>query len=88
MHGASSGEIVRSDTSKPSMRSSPWMRGAPQSGIFNDHLEDQVTDLFGNSFPADLPSHFAETWPNTIGIRPDASGRRFLVRPKEARLSI
>ena len=32
-------------------------------GIFNDHLEDQVTDLFGNSFPADLPSHFAERGP-------------------------
>jgi hypothetical protein len=26
-------EIVRSDTSKPSMRSSPWMRGAPQVGF-------------------------------------------------------
>jgi hypothetical protein len=28
--------------------------------IFNDHLKDQVTDLFGDSLPADLPSHFAE----------------------------
>ena len=26
-------EIVRSETSKPSMRSSPWMRGAPQVGF-------------------------------------------------------
>jgi hypothetical protein len=28
--------------------------------IFNDHLKDQITDVFGNSLPADLPSHFAE----------------------------
>jgi hypothetical protein len=26
-------EIVRSQTSKPSMRSSPWMRGAPHVGF-------------------------------------------------------
>jgi hypothetical protein len=26
-------EIVLSETSKPSMRSSPWMRGAPQPGF-------------------------------------------------------
>src|SRR5258708_18476709 len=26
-------EIVRSETSKPSMRSSPWMRGAPHVGF-------------------------------------------------------
>src|SRR5215472_8672982 len=26
-------EIVLSETSKPSMRSSPWIRGAPQSGF-------------------------------------------------------
>jgi len=39
------------------------MRGAPPGGIFNDHLKDQVTDLFGNSLPADLPSHFAEHGP-------------------------
>jgi hypothetical protein len=25
-------ETVRSDTSRPSLRSSPWMRGAPQEG--------------------------------------------------------
>ena len=32
-------------------------------GIFNDHLKDQVTDLFGNSLPAHLLSHFAEQGP-------------------------
>jgi len=34
-------------------------RRAP-GGIFNDHLKDQATDLFGDSLPADSPSHFAE----------------------------
>jgi hypothetical protein len=55
-------------------------------GIFNDRSKDQVPDLLGDSLPADLPS-LCRAWPNTIGIRPDASGPRFLVRPEEARLS-
>src|ERR1035438_1431996 len=32
-------------------------------GIFNNHLKDQVTDLFGNSLPAHLPSPSAEHGP-------------------------
>ena len=32
-------EIVRSETSKPSMRSSPWMRGAPQVGFSTTMLQ-------------------------------------------------
>src|SRR5260370_37299927 len=28
-------DTLRSETSKPSMRSSPWMRGAPQVGLSN-----------------------------------------------------
>src|ERR1700722_3812133 len=32
-------------------------------GIFNDYSKDQVTDLFGNSLPADLPLHFEEHGP-------------------------
>jgi hypothetical protein len=39
------------------------MRGRTPGGIFNDHLKDQVTDLFGNSLPAHLLSHFAEHGP-------------------------
>ena len=35
-------EIVRSETSKPSMRSSPWMRGAP-------HVEFSTTIRKSNS---------------------------------------
>jgi hypothetical protein len=46
---------------------------------------------------AALDKHFRRTgkfvgplckaWPNTIGTPPDATGRRFLVRPEKARLS-
>jgi hypothetical protein len=55
-------------------------------GISNGHLKDQVTDLFGDS-PRRLACALCKAWPNTIGIPPDATGRRFLVRPEKARLS-
>src|SRR5260370_36464050 len=32
-------------TSNPSLSSSPWMRGAPQSGIFDAHPADQYAQL-------------------------------------------
>jgi hypothetical protein len=37
--------IVLSETAKPNMRSSPWMRGAPRR-VLDDHLEDQPANLF------------------------------------------
>ena len=39
-------------------------------GIFNGHLKDQVTDLFGDSLPADLPSNFAKHSPIQSEPRP------------------
>ena len=37
-----------SPTLKPSLRSSPWMRGAPQEGVLPAHLADQRSDLGRN----------------------------------------
>ena len=57
-------DLVVSDTSKPSMRSSPWMRRRTPTWILCDHLEDQVTNLFGDSTAtADSFSKSAEHGP-------------------------
>src|SRR5262245_19452338 len=38
-------ETVRSATSMPSLRSSPWMRGRPPQGIRRGHFPDEGCDL-------------------------------------------
>src|ERR1017187_6972683 len=46
-HGARSiqREMVRSETSKPSIRSSPWMRGAPHIGFSTTIRKDQLSNF-------------------------------------------
>ena len=36
----------------PSLSSSPWMRGAPQWGVGQAHLADQITDLGAHLGPS------------------------------------
>jgi hypothetical protein len=53
-------ETVDSAISKPSLSSSPWMRGAPQSRIFPAHLPNEfaqfATDLGASRPPARPPT--------------------------------
>ncbi|HJY89971.1 MAG TPA: hypothetical protein VJ255_06810 [Candidatus Acidoferrum sp.] len=47
----SSSEMVLSQSSKPSISSSPWMRGAPQVWILSNHPEDPLSRTsFGVGF--------------------------------------
>src|SRR5713226_955045 len=48
-------EMLRSDTSKPSIRSSPWMRGAPQVGFSATTLKIKSFTSFESLF---LPTRF------------------------------
>jgi hypothetical protein len=48
-------EMVLSERSNPSMRSSPWIRGAPQGGVLNDHTEDQLPNLLRCRSSSNLP---------------------------------
>ena len=53
-------EIVRSETSKPSMRSSPWMRGAPHVGF---STTDQFLNLLRRRLPPDGPPDLGDQLP-------------------------
>src|SRR5258708_26818512 len=49
-------EVVRSETSKPNIKSSPWIRGAPQVGFSAtiQNISSRISfEIF--SLPADLP---------------------------------
>jgi hypothetical protein len=46
-------ETLVSPMSMPSLSSSPWMRGAPQS-VLSAHFADQVPDLSGDLWSARL----------------------------------
>ena len=48
-------EIVRSETSKPSMRSSPWHAWRSPRGVLNDHSKDQFLNLLRRLSSPDLP---------------------------------
>src|SRR5438309_1561829 len=45
--------MVLSETSNPSIKNSPWIRGEPPPGwVLVDHPENQIASFFGNSLPA------------------------------------
>src|ERR1019366_8647753 len=83
-------EIVLSQRSKPSIRSSPWMRGAPPGWILNNHPEDQLSHFLRRRFPPNPRPDFRDQFPvqaktspvpTNYGFRRDDDKSLFPSRP-------